>query len=143
MRQESNKKNTCGAKCSFCQLASFRQLKRAPTHYVGTRGKLRVATKCDKCRNTWGLTKGFQLDQILLFFIRIWSDRGIFVALFRLPILSNFSWMFYLPIISIITKKTSNFCKAESEVKKENINCFKNVPTLILIEVLLTFVCPP
>ena len=25
------KKNTCGAKCSFCQLASFRQLKRAPT----------------------------------------------------------------------------------------------------------------
>ena len=25
------KKNTCGAKCSFCQLASFRQLKRAHT----------------------------------------------------------------------------------------------------------------
>ena len=44
------KKNTCGAKCSFCQLASFRQLKRAPTILLHI-----------LCRYSWKIKGGYKM----------------------------------------------------------------------------------
>ena len=58
------KKKYLWCKMQFLPISLLQAVEESPysiAYYVGTRGKLRVATKCDKCRNTWGLTKGSQL----------------------------------------------------------------------------------